>query len=302
MNFMCALVSLLSILPFTKPAYQVKVERDVVYAHTVGYWTHAPVGDRKAFPSLIFQLRSTRPLDLDMDIYLPEGDSSAARPLLLMMHGGSFFVGHKEEAGQAGWCEYFASLGYVAVSINYRLGFRPTREDLAAAEIRALEDADAALDYLLGREDLRIDPDHLFAAGTSAGAITALRLAFRPGDHPRIRAVGNFWGSVHDLGVLEQGSAAILSFQSPDDPVMPYGQGYPFRTAKRGNWVPSQWFSEPMYGTGAIYERAKELGLRAEHHPCPEPRHRLHIADDGTFTERFYEIRDRMASFFAAEF
>ena len=113
--------------------------------------------------------------------------------------------------------------------------------------------------------------------------------------------MGNFWGSVHDLGVLEQGSAAILSFQSPDDPVMPYGQGYPFRTAKRGNWVPSQWFSEPMYGTGAIYERAKELGLRAEHHPCPEPRHRLHIADDGTFTERFYEIRDRMATFFAEE-
>ena len=130
-----------------------------------------------------------------------------------------------------------------------------------------------------------------------------LRLAFRqaPG-RPRIRAVGNFGGSVHDLKVLEYGEAAILSFQSPNDPVMPYGEGYPFRTRDRGLQVPSQWFSEPMFGTEAIYERAKELGLRVEHHACPEPRHRLHLDDDGQFTERFYEIRDRMAAFFAEEF
>jgi len=155
--------------------------------------------------------------------------------------------------------------------------------------------------FLLARADLRIDPDAVFAAGTSAGAITALRLAFRQGEHPRIRAVGNFWGSVHDLRVLEYGDAAILSFQSPNDPVMPYRRGYPFRTQEGGIHPPSQWFSQEMFGTQAVYDRAKELGLRVEHHPCPEPRHRLHIGDDGEFTDRFYEIRDRMAAFFAEE-
>ena len=303
LSLMTVLASLLTILPYTTPAYDVVVERDVVYAQAEGYWTHAPVGEKGTVRRLLPELRHTRMLDLDMDIYLPAGDGAGARPLLLMMHGGSFFIGNKEEKGQAGWCEYFASLGYVAVSINYRLGFHPTKKDLATAEVRALEDADAALDYLLGRGDLRIDPDHIFAAGTSAGAMTALRLAFRqdPG-RPRIRAVGNFWGSVHDLKVLEYGDAAILSFQSPNDPVMPYGEGYPFRTKDRGFQVPSQWFSEPMFGTEAVYERAKELGLRVEHHPCPEPRHRLHLDDEGQFTERFYEIRDRMAAFFAEEF
>ncbi len=302
MFLMCALASLLSVLPYTTPKYEVEVERDVVYAQAEGYWTHAPVGERGTVRKLSPQLLKTRTLDLDMDIYLPAADSSETRPLLLMMHGGSFFIGNKEEKGQAGWCDYFASLGYVAVSINYRLGFRPTRADLAAAEERALEDADAALRYLLERKDLRIDPDRIFAAGTSAGAMLALGLAFRPGaDHPRIRAVGNFWGSVHDLKVLEQGSAAILSFQSPHDPVMPYGKGYPFHSEARRLQVPSQWFSEEMYGTQAVHERAEELGLRAEHHPCEEPRHRLHIADDGEYTERFYEIRDRMATFFAEE-
>lgn len=298
---MCALISLLSVLPFTTPQYAVEVERDVVYAHVEGYWSHAPVGERGTFRRVAPLLRATRPLDLDMDIYLPEDDDSARRPLLLMMHGGSFFVGNKEELGQAGWCEYFAKLGYVAVSINYRLGFRPTRQDVAAAEDRALEDADAALAYLLAREDLRVDPDHIFAAGTSAGAITALNLAFREGEHPRIRAVGNFWGSVHDLGVLENARTAILSFQSVHDPVMPYGEGYPFRTGQRRIQPPVQWFSEKMYGTQAVYERAKELGLRVEHHPCEEARHRLHIGDDGAYTEHFFEIRDRMADFFAEE-
>ena len=171
LSLMSALVSLLAVLPYTTPEYAVEVERDVVYVQAEGYWTHAPVGEKGTVRRLIPELRRTRTLDLDMDIYLPAADSSASRPLLLMMHGGSFFVGHKEEKGQAGWCEYFASLGYVAVSINYRLGFQPTKKDLTAAEKRALEDADAALDYLLSRRDLRIDPERIFAAGTSAGAM-----------------------------------------------------------------------------------------------------------------------------------
>ena len=298
---MCTLITSLAILPFTMPKFEVAVERDVVYAQAEGYWTHAPVGERGTVRDLAPGLRKMRPLDLDMDIYLPDGDESAQRPLLLMMHGGSFFVGYKEEKGQAGWCDYFASLGYVAVSINYRLGFRPTRKDIAAAELRALEDADAALEYLLAREDLRIDPDCIFAAGTSAGAMTALGLAFRPaGEHPHIRAVANLWGSVHDLSVLQYSDTPILSYQSPYDPVMPYGQGYPFHAENRKIQPPTRIFIEEMYGTQAVHERALELGIRAEHHPCPEPRHRLHIGDDGEYTPRFYEIRDRMVEFFAS--
>lgn len=289
-----------AVRPHTTPCAEVRVERDVVYATRQGYWASAPVGAKGTVARMMPQLARRRPLDLKMDIYLPEGDGLARRPLLLVMHGGSFFVGHKTEKGQVGWCEYFASLGYAAASIDYRLGFRPTRKDLAAAEERAFRDADAALEYLLEREDLRINPDRIFAAGTSAGAMLALRLAFRP-DGPRIRALANCWGAVHDLHVLEQARTAILSFQSPADPVMPYGSGYPFRTGKKGLQPPTQWFSGLMYGSYAIHLRALELGLRAEHHACPEARHRLHIDDDGQYTGRFYEIRDRMAAFFAEE-
>ena len=67
---MSALVSLLAVLPFTTPSYQVEVQRDVVYAQAEGFWTQAPVGERGTVRSLLPKLRQTRTLDLDMDICL----------------------------------------------------------------------------------------------------------------------------------------------------------------------------------------------------------------------------------------
>ena len=297
-------------LPFTTPSFEVTVEQNVPYATAMGYYTHSPQGDKRAAGKLLFHSGIPKPVTLEMDIYMPEGDDAEKRPLLLLLHGGSFFIGNKAEPGQAGWGRYFASLGYVAASIDYRLGFHAQKKEVREAECRALEDADAALEYLLGRKDLRIDPERVFLCGTSAGAMTALNLAFRLyGDTPmkelqprlpkefRFRAVANLWGSVHDLSVLEHASVPILSFQSVADPVMPYDGGYPFR--KLSFVMPM--FIDYMYGTHAIHEKAREIGLRTEHHPCPEVRHRLHLDDDLEYTPRFYEIRDAMAEFFAKE-
>lgn len=293
---------------YTEPVYEVKVEQDIPYATAKGYYTHAPVGKWLVTIGLVFRSLIRKSVTLEMDIYQPSGDGDAPRPLLLMMHGGSFFIGHKSEPGQAGWCRYFASLGYIAVSIDYRLGFHITKKDIRRAEYRALEDADAALEYLLGREDLHIDKERVFLAGTSAGAMTALNLAFRLyGNVPmeevrprllredfRIPAVANLWGSVHSLSVLENASVPILSFQSVADPVMPYDGGYPLGCI-------GKLLSDRMFGTHAIHEKALSIGLRTEHHPCPEARHRLHLDDKMAYTERFYEIRDAMVRFYAEE-
>ena len=272
------LVSGLLTLPFTTPKYEVTVEQNVPYATVQGYYSHTPVGDRKAILKLLFHSGSLNPITLEMDIYLPERDLQETRPLLLMMHGGAFFIGNKEELGQAAWCRYFASLGYVAASINYRLGFHPVKEEVREAEMRALEDADAALAYLLGREDLRINPQLVFLAGTSAGAITALNMAYRPAPVStyRICAVANLWGAVHSLSVLERASVPILSFQSVEDPILPYEEGYPLNNRLKH-------FSDYFYGTHAIHEKAVSLGIPAEHHPCLEPRHALHLDENFSF-------------------
>ena len=302
------MMALASPKTYTEPVHEVNVDRNVPYATVKGYYTHAPVGDKQSTVRLLFHSGIPKPVTLEMDIYRPSDDGNAPRPLLLMMPGGSFFIGHKAEPGQAGWCEYFASLGYVAVSIDYRLGFHATKKEIRQAEYRALEDADAALEYLFGREDLHIDKDRVFLAGTSAGAMTALNLAFRLyGNEPmrearprlqregfRFRAVANLWGSVHDLSVLENASVPILSFQSVADPVMPYESGHPLGFA-------GKLLSDKMFGTHAIHRKALSIGLRAEHHPCEEARHRLHLDDNMQYTSRFYEIRDAMVRFFAGE-
>ena len=56
-----------------------------------------------------------------MDIYQPQGDTNAKRPLLIYIHGGAFYAGDKATLDCIDFCTHFAKKGYVAVSVNYRL-------------------------------------------------------------------------------------------------------------------------------------------------------------------------------------
>ena len=273
------------------PACGVKVEPDVVYRKAKGYWTEGP--DRFDEPTLNWAklLKPPEDLELRMDIYTPEGDDGSSRPLLLMMHGGSFLFGNKNEKGQTEWCRHFASLGYVAASIDYRLGFRIKRDGLLQAEADALEDARAALAFLLSEDRLKADAGRVFVAGTSAGGALALGLAYAPpATGCRILAFGDLWGYVRDLSVLENASVPIVSFQSIQDPVVPYEKGCPLNRKSAGT----------VYGTKAVFDRAAALGIPCDHVPCPEKGHRLHLDRNGVLTSRFYDIQDRLTVFFAA--
>lgn len=117
---------------------------------------------------------------LSMDIYCPkEPVTQSRRPLLLLIHGGAFYNGDKQDLGYPEMGRYFAERGYVVASINYRLGFKPLAPDVDRAGYRAVQDAHAAVCYLIANADeFGIDTTRIFAAGTSAGAITALNLAF----------------------------------------------------------------------------------------------------------------------------
>ena len=275
---------------FTTPQYSVTEERDVVYGIADGFWTEGPDHWSPDARKLRILMGPRRSLELKMDIYTPEDDNSACRPLLLMMHGGSFLFGNKEEAGQAGWCRHFASLGYTAASIDYRLGYPATGRGFRQAETDALEDARAALAFLSGYGNAKVDPERIFVAGTSAGGALAMGLGYDPSPACRIRAVGNLWGYVRDLSVLGHAQVPMLSFQSLHDPVVPYYTGYPLKLMIAGR----------VYGTGAIHDEASRLGIRSEHVPCPEKAHRLHLDGNGVLTPRFYDIRDALSAFFAA--
>jgi len=165
--------------------YAVTEEPRRVYATNVeGYWTSYPdmnedFGD--TYFRKVKDLATTRKLNLDMDLYYPkERATECSRPLLILIHGGAFYNDDKRTAvGYPEMGRHFASRGFVVASINYRMGFKPVAADVDRAGYRALQDAHAAVCYLIeNAEEFGIDTTRIFAAGSSAGAITALNLAF----------------------------------------------------------------------------------------------------------------------------
>ena len=62
-------------------------------------------------------------LNLYMDLYMPPvGDTVDMRPAIIFMHGGAFLSGSRHDEVMVALCDSFAHLGYVAASIDYRLG------------------------------------------------------------------------------------------------------------------------------------------------------------------------------------
>ena len=264
---------------YRDPRYKVHVEQDVSYGNAMGFWTSYPDLNEsylRIYVRKVPELASRHDVELTMDIYTPEDDPSESRPLLLLIHGGGFLNGDKAEESLVDWANHFASLGYVVSSINYRLGFRPVPESVDCAAYRALQDANAAIRYLLQQDSLSIDPRLIFVAGESAGAITALNLAYmeeynRPSSTRSslfglfedegpiddivppekqsfsIRAIGNLWGAVSDTVMLRNSRVPVISFQSQTDRTVPYGTGHPFE-----NLFDSSWYDVVEFAGGVV--------------------------------------------------
>ena len=95
-----------------------------------------------------------------MDIYLPAGEP-ARSPAIMMIHGGAWRFGTKDAYRDA--AVRYARSGWVAVSINYRLG-------PAGVYPRAVQDCVCALAYLRAHaDDYGIDPNRIAVTGYSAG-------------------------------------------------------------------------------------------------------------------------------------
>lgn len=306
------------------------VERipDVNYANVKGFWSSIPddtIDVAGIIKTSVLNSLKKKVLELDMDIYLPKNDTLDKRPLLMLIHGGAFFIGDKATVPYQKWCTHFASLGYVCASINYRMGFRPSSKAIQRTAYQATQDAHAAMRYLMAKKDIyRIDPENLFVGGASAGSITAINLAYmrnenRPeatyssfltedlGDIEnsgndysedfKIKAIANMWGSVFDLEMLENSNASIISFHGDEDAVLPYRFGYPFSALGEFQKV----FFDEMYGSYYIDQKAKELGIRSELHTFYGEGHTLHLDENRNLNDNFYTIQNEMVDFFYEE-
>ncbi len=177
------------------------------------------------------------PVDLKLDLYQPTGDTATARPALVWVHGGGFTTGDKS-SGRAR-ATYFARLGYVAVSINYRLlspdgcGGNPNPTPVCQnAALEAQHDAQAAVRWLRANAaTYKIDTSRIAMAGASAGAVTSVLAATHsedpgtsgnPGHPSDIRAAVSVSGGMPTNQLIDAGDSPTLFIHGTEDQVVPY--------------------------------------------------------------------------------
>lgn len=133
---------------------------------------------------------------LSMDVYQPSGDVATKRPLIILLHAGSYLpkgtnqlpFGDKSDSTIIELCNRFAKRGWVAVSMNYRLGWNPlasTQEAKAKGIIqavyRSMQDAKACIRFFkkdaAGSNVYKVDTTQIVLGGDNSGGYTVLAAA-----------------------------------------------------------------------------------------------------------------------------
>jgi acetyl esterase/lipase len=174
------------------------------------------------------------PVPLRLDMYRPTGDTQTQRPALVWVHGGSFSGGDKTNVVPVDVSNTFAKLGYVVVSINYRLlgsGCIGNPTGCTVAAIEAKRDAQAAVRWLRANATTYgIDPTRIGIGGESAGAITAALVGLfsedvgtsgNPGFPSTVRGFASVSGGLPTNALVNAGDAPGVLFHGTADTIVP---------------------------------------------------------------------------------
>jgi poly(3-hydroxybutyrate) depolymerase len=164
--------------------------------------------------------RGSAQLQLMLDIAVPPNATAMAKqPLVVVIHGGAYTAGSKEDVG-AGAISY-ARLGYVVASINYRLTAdnATSPQKFVQSVIHATEDGMNAIRFLKSKAaEYNIDTTRVATVGASAGGgislINAISFDALPG------AVSDF------SGVSSKVQAALSTGATLVQPGIPAPQTY----------------------------------------------------------------------------
>lgn len=215
------------------------------------------------------------------DIYEPKDDKAELRPLVILVHGGSFVGGKKEQV--APFCTALVKKGYVAASIQYRLipvSKVAEGNNILREVVRATNDLKAAIRFFrqsaANGNPYKIDANNIFIGGVSAGAITALQTGILDendvitdelaaiikdeggfkGDtgtsenkkfSTKIKAIINLSGSIMDEDWIDKDDAPVFSYHGINDLVVPI----------EFNSIGTL----DMFGSRAIKKQADKVGL-----------------------------------------
>jgi len=226
--------------------------------------------------------------NLSLNICYPNAsvDTFTKRPLIVLMHGGGFLVGTKNDLNLM--CVEFSKRGFVAATIGYRLGWDTggggCNGDTISNEkavYRGFQDAHAALRYLVANADTyKIDTAWIFCGGESAGGVNSLNIAFTDQNEMNsrfpflqqelgninnsgnslqnvfsVKAIFNNWGSIVETDFINSNDAIpMIAFHGDQDQCLPIDYG----TYNNCNSYVH------LYGSRSVYQKLQLLGVCAE--------------------------------------
>lgn len=109
---------------------------------------------------------------LKADIYIPKRKSKRDFPAVLLIHGGGWLTGSKEN--QRIMAQNLALNGYVAITVSYQLGFE------APYPAAVLDLKDALIWMRENADHYHINPDKIAVLGASAGGHLATLIGVTP--------------------------------------------------------------------------------------------------------------------------
>lgn len=178
---------------------------------------------------------------LQLDLYSPQNDRITDRPLLLLVHGGGFAIGKRDNPLEKEFCTTLAKKGYVVASMSYRLTRKsksfgcdcPVNEKIVTFK-EVTKDVLLATNYL--RENastLGFDPQKIVLMGSSAGAEAVLNTVYMryhrdfkelPYDQLDFAGVISFAGAVLNAEYISAETAVpALLFHGANDKLVPFG-------------------------------------------------------------------------------
>ncbi|MEM7381789.1 MAG: alpha/beta hydrolase, partial [Bacteroidota bacterium] len=179
---------------------------------------------------------------LKLDFYSAKKDTEIKRPLILLVHGGGFAIGTRDNDLERGFSEAMAGKGYTVASISYRLTRKgrsfgcdcPAKEKVETFKA-ATEDILRATKYLTDRAtELGFDKEQIILAGSSAGAEAVLNTAFMrhhlefrslPYTDISFAGVISFAGAMLDADYIQSENAVpTLMFHGKKDNLVPFAQ------------------------------------------------------------------------------
>ena len=169
---------------------------------------------------------------LKLDLYQPKGDTVAKRPAIVWVHGGGFRDGDRDSGEIVDQANVFSKLGYVNVSIDYRLsaGCAPFTDECIRGIEMAYHDAQAAVRWLRkNAATYKIDVNRIAIGGSSAGGITAYNVAYgsdkvghsgNPGYSSKVQAAVSLSGASLTTKA-DPGEPPTLDFHGDKDGIVP---------------------------------------------------------------------------------